>query len=203
MLDLLRELPETISESFLLKLAGGIGGAALLWAAKRLWDAIVSPFFNKPFSLAGTWIGLCEMDDYTAVEIYRVAVRAEHAAFSFFSFRCDSMAAQRFVGSGISRGNFLSAFYYSPKAANQVSGVFSLQTGFAGDELRGAFTQYTKTDNNSVRSLPKRKEFELTRVPIPFLRQLRMIFRQPPFQTYNEAFQFYEAATTPQQRAAA
>jgi hypothetical protein len=187
-----------ISEDFMFKLAGLICTAALLWAARRLWHTI-SPFIFKPFSLTGIWIGLCEMPRYSAVEVYRIVVRKERAAFSFFSFRSDLAPAQRFVGSGISRGKFLSAFYYSPKAENQVSGVLSLQIGTAGDRLEGAFTQYTSGDS----LLPDRKEFELTRIQVSFLCQLRMIFWQRPFHTFDEAFQIYEKATKPYHRPAA
>ena len=164
------------------KITIGILSTISLFVIKKLWDAIFSPLFlTKSFSITGVWIGVCKMPRYESIEVYRIVERKGKISFSFFSFRSDSSEVKRFVGSGIFRAQFLSAYYYAPKSGDHVSGVLSLQ--FSAGDLWGAFTQYTK--NNS--QLPKPEEFNLTRIMISRFSQIRMIARLTPFQTYAMA----------------
>jgi hypothetical protein len=188
MFDLSTTLWDKISADVMLKIVAGLCSGALLWPANKLWHTI-SPLFLKPFSITGIWIGVCKTPSYEAIEVYRIVVRKERVVFSFFSFLPNSTSVRRFVGSGILRGKFLSAFYYSPQAQSQVSGVLSFQMVGTGDRLVGAYTQYTKDDS----LLPDRMEFDLTRIPVSWFRQLRMIFWRKPFQTYQKAREFLPA----------
>src|SRR5262245_12854586 len=129
MLDL-STLLDKLSVDIIVKIAVVFCSGALLSPVKKFWHTI-SPLFLQPFSLTGIWIGICKMPDYEAVEIYRIVMHKERAALSFFSF-CPDGSVRRFVGSGIFRGKWFSAFYHSPKAENHVSGVLSLQLGTAG-----------------------------------------------------------------------
>ena len=189
MLDLLTTLWGKISTDLVLKIVAGFCAGALLWPAKKLWHTI-SPLFLPPFSLTGIWIGVCKMASYEAVEVYRIVVRKERVAFSFFSFRPTSIPVRRFVGSGLLRGKFLSAFYYSPKAHSQASGVITLRVVGEGNRLRGSYTQYdlnTKDETKDELLLESGETFELTRITVSWFRQLRMMFWLKPFQTYEEA----------------
>jgi len=171
---------------------------------KQTLEHDLTAFIIKPFSITGAWIGLCEMPDYKAIEVYRIVVRQERAVFSFFSFRPDSTPVERFVGSGIFRGKFFSAFYYSPKADNQESGVISLQVGTKGNRLQGTFTQYTEDDSLlGDHKMPDRRKVELTRIRVSLLQWLRMIFWRQPFETYTQVLQEFEKATKLYQRPAA
>jgi hypothetical protein len=85
----------------------------------------------------------------------------------------------------------LSAFYYSPEAHSQASGVITLRVVGEGNRLSGSFTQYELNRKEEFRMDERLREsgptFELTRITVSWFRQLRMMCWLKPFQTYEEA----------------
>lgn len=173
----------------------------LLTSLYGLWK-IVSPICGliwpliRSYDLKGMWIGTCKMEHYgkddsgeiiIAIEVYRIVQRGEDITFSFFNYLPDStrQSIRRFVGSGIFRSNYLSAFYHSPEHNDATSGTFTLRV--VQERLNGDYSQFDFKAKGEplVRSSG---DFSLRRLDDRWWANLRMMCKRPPFSTYHEAW---------------
>jgi hypothetical protein len=146
------------------------------------------------FSLAGIWMGTCELPNYppgvVAIEIYRLVVRGDHVSFKFFNYRPDIETISKYRGAGICRAQLLSAYYYIPLPHRSESGVFAVRK--IGEMLRGVYAQYDLRANEELKVSPE--NFFLMRVELPWWKRLRMIVDKPPYRKHDEVEQLYKRA---------
>jgi hypothetical protein len=185
----LENLWANVAAGLILLVVGRVGVA--IWRlARQLWQG------TQPFSLTGTWIGLCRMPGYplgvVAVEVYRLVVRKEHVSITFFNYRPDAPSVPKYVGAGVLRGQVLSAFYHSPDSKNAESGVLSLR--LTGQKLRGVYAQYDLQTPGEV-LIVSGDTFELARIAVPLLVQARMAFGWKPYQKHVEAHAVLQRAS--------
>jgi len=175
--------------------AVGLTTTLLAFLIKLLVRAVMTRLARKGrFSLAGIWIGTCELPNYppgvVAIEIYRLVVRGDHVSFKFFNYRPDINKISEYVGAGICRGQLLSAYYYIPLPQRSESGVFAVRK--VGELLKGVYAQYDLRANEELKVSPE--NFYLVRAEMPLWERLRMAVRKPPYLNFEQAKKLYEGA---------
>lgn len=174
--------------------------AAPLWAAIAWlgWSLIrilqrLCKARRTYYSINGIWIGTCTLPrdsgEVEGIEIYHLNKSKGNITLSFFHYRPDKPKITRYEGAGVYRGAMISAFYYIADSKRAESGVIVLQR--VGETFKGGYAQYIPSTGKLYQS----SSFILRRIQISLWSQVRMLwFRQPPFQSYEQAKQLYEAA---------
>ena len=116
-------------------------------------------------------------------------VRRENVEITFFNYRPDSDVVQLCRGMGVWRAHLLSAFYYDPDPQNTESGVFVLR--LSGKRLKGTYAQYG-VDSDEQLALGM-ETFELRRVRLPMIQQVRLAIGKRPVKTYADARALYDS----------
>jgi hypothetical protein len=96
--------------------------AVLGWLGWKVIGVLLHLFrVSRPYyRINGTWIGLCKLPrhhgedevevEVEGIEIYQLNKRKENVTFSFFHYRPDTTQVVRYEGTGVFRGQLLSAF---------------------------------------------------------------------------------------------
>ena len=176
--------------------------ATLLWVVLHWWIRVLQHILrvsSSEYRINGIWIGPCTLPRPTGevegIEIYHLNRRKENVTFSFFHYRHDTQEVVRYEGAGVFRGQVLSAFYFIADSEHSESGVFVLRT--LDEMFKGIYAQYV----SGMKPYQSQEDFILRRIQIPFWAQVKMLMHQPPFRSYTQVKQLYEAARTEQPEA--
>ena len=179
--------------------------ASAIWAVLGVLGWRLTLFLQHLFRVSrpyyrinGTWIGLCKLPrhhgedqvevEVEGIEIYQLKKRKENVIFSFFHYRPDTKQIVRYEGTGVYRGELLSAFYYIADSYKAESGVFVLRT--VGELFKGFYAQYS----SGMKPYHSPEVFILRRIQISFWAQVKMLLHRPPFPGYAKAKELYDAA---------
>lgn len=189
---------ELLFDIFKNVLAGAIW-AVLAWLIWRISRVIQHVFkvSRAYYGINGAWIGPCSLPRHSGdravqvegIEIYHLRKNKENLAFSFFHYRPDSPAIIRYEGTGVYRGERVSAFYFIDDSKVSESGVFGLRK--VGDLFKGFYAQYPRS---SVKPYQSPEVFILRRIQISFWAQMKMLLHRPPYGSYAEVERLYVAA---------
>jgi hypothetical protein len=160
-----------------------IGGKG--WGlASRTVRVLLNP--QRDFTLTGFWIGDCRLPNCEGyyVEIWKLAQRGSKVEIRMFSYSPEMPDIEPNAGTGVVRGAFFSALYYSCKPDSPDSGVMSLRV--KNQELTGGYAQFDSRDRDE-RFFASNTRFTLNRITLSFAQKLKMILGRPPFENYDEA----------------
>jgi hypothetical protein len=191
------ELGRVLSENILISIVSGLAVVALT----RISWFLVRPLIDflrarRDFTLTGTWIGTCVLRSYRtdaqAIEIYYLKARRSNVTFTFFNYRPDISAVRKHTGGGTRRDCMVAAYYSFPSVDSRETGVFLLKARKGGNILRGMYAQY---DLNADEQLTvSGEDFELRRIRLPFMANLRIALGRRPVRNYAAALSLFDRA---------
>ncbi len=148
---------------------------------------------RQSYSISGFWIGDCILPSHNnayLVEIWRIVQKQDQIKLTLFVYSPVDPKIDKCNGSGVFRGSYLSAIYYSIRRESYESGVLALKLSKHG--LRGTYAQYDTGDADE-RFYASDGKYTLTRTHLSFSKAFRMLCGVPPFRNYEEAHAVYES----------
>ncbi|HYG11450.1 MAG TPA: hypothetical protein VD835_15995 [Pyrinomonadaceae bacterium] len=167
-------------------LVAGKFSAFAVRLSRQVWQS------HQMYSVSGFWIGDCILPSCGGerlIEIWRFVQRQDQIKITLFAYYPTGSLIDRCLGSGVFRGSYLSAIYYSSRRDSYESGVLALKLN--NQRLRGTYAQYDIADTDE-KFYTSDGEYTLTRVHLPFLKAAKMLLGKPPFRDYDEANTMYE-----------
>ena len=161
-------------------------------------SVLVAGFFrqlrqsHQSYSVSGFWIGDCVLPSHKnkyLVEIWRIVQKQDQIKLYLYAYSPIDNSIDKCSGSGIFRGSYLSAIYYSIRRESYESGVLALKLNKKG--LRGTYAQYDVGDVDEKLYVSD-GEYTLTRLKLPFFKTVKIALGFPPFKDFEEAHQTYE-----------
>jgi len=186
----------SFSVAVIFLLAGKLSALAVR-LLRQIWQS------HQIYSVSGFWMGDCILpscNEGNLVEIWRFVQRHDQIKITLFAYYPTGAFIDRCAGSGIFRGSYLSAIYYSTRRDSYESGVLALK--LHNKRLRGTYAQYDIGDVDE-KFYTSDGEYMLTRVHLPFIKSVKMLLGRPPFRDYAEATIAYEQYCTKKEPVAA
>ncbi|MFN2509427.1 MAG: hypothetical protein ABR589_11720 [Chthoniobacterales bacterium] len=147
---------------------------------------------RQRFSVTGFWIGTCALPSYQgrySVEIWKLVQRRDSVNLAMFAYSPMDTVVDRCSGSGVLRGAFLSAIYYSCRRDSTESGVLALRT--KGKHLVGSYAQYDP-GHPDEHFFSSDGTYTLFRLKLPLGRAVKMLLGYPPFESFERINDVYE-----------
>jgi hypothetical protein len=171
--------------------------AVLSFIVGKGWDIIrrfVQAFRQTlhDFTISGFWVGTCALPSSKndrLLEVWRLSQKREQVYLSFFVYHPSGDGSiGKYSGTGVFRGEILSAVYYSLLPENCESGVLALR--FRAKRLSGVYAQF---DLNSPEQpvFVSDPTFALHRTRLSPYKAFRFALGKMPFASYEEAAQFF------------
>lgn len=158
--------------------------------ARQIWQS------NRLYSVSGFWIGHCVLPSVGSsylVEIWRIVQRKDQIKLTLFVYSPNDKYIDKHIGSGVFRGSYLSAIYYSVRRDSYESGVIALK--LARKKLSGTYAQFD-IGSSDERFYASDGEYSITRVDLPLKKAMKMWLGFPPFQSFSEANAAFEQHCT-------
>jgi len=175
----------SFSVAVIFLLAGKLSALAVR-LLRQVWQS------HQAYSVSGFWMGDCILPscgEGYIVEIWRFVQRQDQIKITLLAYYPTGSFIDRCAGSGIFRGSYLSAIYYSNRRDSYESGVLALK--LSNQHLRGTYAQHDIGDIDE-KFYTSDSEYSLTRVRLPFIKAAKMFLGRPPFRDYAEATVTYE-----------
>ncbi len=173
----------SFSVAVIFLLAGKLSALAV-HILRQVWQS------HQSYSVSGFWMGDCVLPSCQGhlVEIWRFIQRQDQIKITLFAYYPTGELVDRCAGTGIFRGSYLSAIYYSTRRDSYESGVLALKLSNQG--LRGTYAQYDIGDVEE-KFFTSDGEYKLVRARLPFAKAVKMLLGRPPFIDYAEAEAIY------------